>query len=335
MFLIIMYHLVFFFIAPTHPEIPFWKIIQIPLHTGVICFILISGYFIIKISLRGFIWLLLVVAFFYIPSNWINLLLDHQGSIKYYLSSFLFITRGPYWFVNTYILLYLLSPMINFFIRQDNHLVYLLVITGFVTIYAGLLSDDPALSSGKNLLNFIFIYSIGQAIKRFDIGNNTTVARIFLILFLFYGVLFILGYALYNTSVFETIWSFSFPYGSPFLIINGTLIFLLFTKICIRSTVINYVASSCLSMYVVHFSPLVMNKVLKPICYIIDSRCINGIIVFVAMVGVTFIIMILSLFLFKVLEPFMRKLHNLLTISVDNSKIFYFYKKKVGAILGS
>ena len=66
MFMIVYYHLILFFIEPIDSN-PIYKAIQIPLHIGVILFILISGYFGIRPSFRGFFKILCIVAVYYLP----------------------------------------------------------------------------------------------------------------------------------------------------------------------------------------------------------------------------------------------------------------------------
>lgn len=65
--MIVFYHLIFFFTASLQTDYPFFKGIQIPFHIGVILFVLISGYYGIKPSLRGGIKLVSIVAVYYIP----------------------------------------------------------------------------------------------------------------------------------------------------------------------------------------------------------------------------------------------------------------------------
>ena len=67
MFIIVTYHLFLFSVAPHYPNEPFYKGIQIPLHIGVILFVLISGYFGIKCSFKGLFKLIMMVAIYYLP----------------------------------------------------------------------------------------------------------------------------------------------------------------------------------------------------------------------------------------------------------------------------
>lgn len=66
MFMIVYYHLILFFIEPIDSN-PIYKAIQIPLHIGVILFVLISGYFGIRPSYRGFFKILCIVAVYFLP----------------------------------------------------------------------------------------------------------------------------------------------------------------------------------------------------------------------------------------------------------------------------
>ena len=52
--LIVFYHLFMDFSLPLQEEYPLYKGLQIPLHIGVLLFVLISGYFGIKASIKGF-----------------------------------------------------------------------------------------------------------------------------------------------------------------------------------------------------------------------------------------------------------------------------------------
>lgn len=65
MLFIVFYHLLFFFIAEVDDSI-LYRALYIPLHIAVLCFVLISGYFNIKPSMKGVVklsYLLLLTTF--------------------------------------------------------------------------------------------------------------------------------------------------------------------------------------------------------------------------------------------------------------------------------
>ena len=81
MFLIVLYHLLLFFIYPIYGDV-FYKAIQIPLHTGVLLFVLISGYFGIKATPKGLIKLVGMMAVYYLPLQLIYIC-SHSGGGKF------------------------------------------------------------------------------------------------------------------------------------------------------------------------------------------------------------------------------------------------------------
>lgn len=66
MWFILIYHFVSFFVAKSDGS-PLFRAVQMPLHVAVICFVLISGYYHIKTSLRGLCKLLFPLIIIYLP----------------------------------------------------------------------------------------------------------------------------------------------------------------------------------------------------------------------------------------------------------------------------
>lgn len=71
-FFIVFYHIFLFFIYPaTHSQLH--KAIWLPLHIGVILFVLISGFFGIRVSVKGLVKLAGMMFVLYIPLSLVNL----------------------------------------------------------------------------------------------------------------------------------------------------------------------------------------------------------------------------------------------------------------------
>ena len=75
-FFIVFYHIFSVYIYNITDQ-PLHRAIWLPLHIGVILFVLISGYFGIKSSVRGFVKLIGMMIVLYIPIDLINLLLTN------------------------------------------------------------------------------------------------------------------------------------------------------------------------------------------------------------------------------------------------------------------
>lgn len=161
-FFIVFYHILLTFVYP-NTNLLFYKTLWLPLHVGVILFVLISGYFTIKPTTKGFIKLFAIFTIYSIPEIIYNIK-NCQGVVLYEL---LYLSKTHFWFVKTYLFLYLLSPVINGYLKKANNhqLIYIIFALFFVSQYMAMTHGDNNMSDGKNVVNFMFIYSVGYFLK--------------------------------------------------------------------------------------------------------------------------------------------------------------------------
>ena len=268
MFMIVFYHLILFFVEPIDSN-PVYKAIQIPIHIGVILFVLISGYFGIRPSFRGFFRILCVVSVFYLPLRLWYVYNTGMGGMAM-LDSFHVLSKTPYWFVRTYLCLYLVSPLINKVLKDISIKERLYYIFSFVVIsvYLGMLQCDISLIDGKNLSNFVLIYIIGDTISKEKYRFAGVSNSVFITVFLLLNVILIAAYTISspsNRALMDFIWNWSFPYYSPLLLVSSILFFIPFTRFTFRSRVINTFAGSVFSVYIIHHQPYILDVILRPI----------------------------------------------------------------------
>lgn len=305
MFMIVYYHIILFFVEPIDSN-PIYKAIQMPLHIGVILFVLISGYFGINPSIRGFFRILFVVAVYYLPLRlWYVYHMGMGGMAM--LDSFHILSKTPYWFVRTYLCLYLISPMLNKCLKEISfreRLYYIFAFT-FIAVYLGMIQCDITLIDGKNLANFMLIYIIGNTIR---IEQNR-IAKIskwyFLCVFFVLNVVIISLYLFYyNTNLSVYLWDWSFPYYSPFLLINSVMFFVPFTRFNIKSPTINFVAASVFSIYIIHHQPVLLEMCLRPIAnYLYEISAMSEAVCLIMMGLLAFFVMFISVLIDKILTP--------------------------------
>lgn len=111
--MIIFYHLIYFSESQGIVAGQFYRFIQMPLHGGVLLFVLMSGYFNIRLSSKGVIRLLGTLAIYYIPISIAYQLWKDGFDIISIMQNIFFLSNTPLWFVRTYLFLMLLSPVIN------------------------------------------------------------------------------------------------------------------------------------------------------------------------------------------------------------------------------
>ena len=123
-----------------------------------------------------------------------------------------------------------------------------------MTIYVGdIKMSDPSLVYGKNLLDFLFLYVLGNFLRKYQTYISNIPWWVFFIVFIIIGATEIVSYLITN-SVFiqHRIWALCFPYNSPILILISVIVFIMFGRLKIQSQVINNIATSVFAVYLIH-----------------------------------------------------------------------------------
>ena len=300
MFSIVLYHLlgIYWNDSDAHQYVMF-DALTVPFHFGVPVFVLISGYFGIRISWRGILKLLVPVFIYYVP---IELTMTHLrgGGPSDYFNKFLFLSQTPYWFVQTYFWLFLVSPAINLYMKDATlkKRLWVLFALAFITMYVGTIGNDLSLAEGKNVLYFSLLYIIGNTLHQYKSYWERLLWRWLLTIVLLLNIGLVLIYFVFcsiPTKLF-------FPYNSVGMLLNSILIFILFGHLNIKSQFINYLASSAFIIYLVHGEPtlcqLQMNYVGQ-----IYHHVGYGISFYFALAGFSLLVMIISIGIDKLICP--------------------------------
>lgn len=216
-------------------------------------FVLISGWFGIRPTLKGGLSLLFQVFFFHILI--ILVLLAIGESIP--ASGFyrLFYEDSPYWFVIAYLILYAVSPILNAFIETVNVRTYLSVLVSFFLLeFAfGWMSNvaGAVYNEGYSAISFMGLYLLARYLYKYPTKIITFSIPQNIMLYFLFSLLPILLF-------FLTKREFNYmAYTSPFVISASVFFFMAFNKMKFSNKVINYLACSSFTIYLVHLHPLV------------------------------------------------------------------------------
>lgn len=135
---------------------------------GVNLFILISGYYGIKLSWERILKFVLILFFFQFLQYGALLLWEKESfTIKGFIYQFLPVSHTPYWFMYCYFQLMLISPLLNTAIEHfsDKLRLGVLYILGLITVYWGWLWSGAENPYGYSLFQFVFIYYTGKMIR--------------------------------------------------------------------------------------------------------------------------------------------------------------------------
>lgn len=251
------------------------------LHIGVPIFVMISGYFMIKASVKGFIKLILMIFVLQVPLQIANLVIGGGNyEVKELLNVFFFVSRSPLWFLHTYIYLYLLSPMINKYIEElsTKKLLFFLVILFVISDYMGILRGDFTLIAGKNIISFMMFYVAGYTIRRVSDDLKKHIKTLLCILVLYNIIIMCLcasihGHQQLESALFEIV----YQYNSPGNLFNAIMVFALVNSIKFHSRIVNVAAKASLSIFILHASYIVLHRTIIPfnkevLSYFVDNN---------------------------------------------------------------
>lgn len=306
---IVCYHILLFWVYPT-TGILLFKALQMPSHVGVVIFVLISGYFSIKASSKGLINLLGIFFIYSIPEVICNL--QNAENFRQVMYDLFVFSNTHFWFIKSYVYLYLLSPFVNMVLRRisGKQLAYLLAVLWFICQYMPYMHGDDNMLDGTTVTNFVFLYTCGHTIRRYDDRWRAIPFSFLLLTFILLNVGIVWAY-MHNSdnTVGRCLWRLAHPYSSPLLLINSVLVFMLFAKRKIHSRCVNWAASSCLAIYLIHGNrPLSYNligRVSTTLCASMHSTLAICILVVV----LSFFIVVLCVLIDKLLSPVWHYVH--------------------------
>lgn len=232
-------------------------------------FVLISGYYGIKWKLKSFLNFVFQVCFW---SLGLYLMLLLFGKVSYSNSELFYRfvgVIGNYWFVEAYLGLYLLSPILNLWLDRTPRRSVLVLTLLFILfeVVSELLGLKRNFVRGYNTLAFCGIYMIGKLLYLYKDKLSTYLSISTLKRTLLYVLfaLIITSISLYKLFVkgndYMTIQlSFNYAYSNPLVIIEGILLFLVFIPLKFDNKYVNFFACSNFSVYLFHMHPNIQDR---------------------------------------------------------------------------
>ena len=260
---------------------------------SIICvnvFILISGWYGIRPKPIRFCSLLFQFFFIgiviYITLNLTNCTYSWTKIEWFHLFTF----HRDLWFFNSYIILYILAPILNYYVDNANQEDFkrLLVMFFSAQTLFGYIYSDVAFCGGFSPLSFIGLYLLSSYVKlynpRFSKMRRWSDMGIFLGVALIKTLLAMILIGKANADG----WTF-YVYTSPLVIICSLYFFMFFTKVSFSCRIVNWIASSVFAVYLFHHDPLIFQSFyLDPIRHWHDNETFFSFLLYTSllMVGV-------------------------------------------------
>lgn len=252
-------------IAEANSE-PITSILRSFAHALCVCavntFVMISGHFGIHFKTKGITSFLFQCLFFSIGIYSVMLILNLAEFTKIDIASslMLFKQASCYWFVWAYIILYILSPVINTFCEKTTKETFkrTLILFFILQCIIDFTPYNNFFQQGYSPLSFIGLYIIAYYFKRFGINIKKSTS-----LFIFCSCVIINTLFEYSLKRFGIengiINSISTGYTNPITIIQSLTLLIFFSKLKIQSKAINWIAASCFAVYLFHMHFCILN----------------------------------------------------------------------------
>lgn len=214
---------------------------------AVNCFVIISGFYGIKISLKKIVLFLLPILFYELVISII------------YFGTYHHISFSPfhYWFVRVFFALMLISPLLNkslaLLSKKQIQIILLLLLVFFVLPPISYISgNDHCISGnhGKNLLIFVILYVIGYYLRNHFIAKKP--AWFYFLVYLILGSFLLFEtFLLAKVGYYKGSSSLSYNYDNFLIVGMAVCLFLFFSKLNIKSKVVNWIAGSSFFVYII------------------------------------------------------------------------------------
>lgn len=226
---------------------------------SVNCYILISGFYGIKPNTKKLCSLLSLCVFYSLLGYLFYAIINDEFSVKEILYSFLPFshTRGL-WFVGAYFALFLTAPLLNAaanYLNEQKIQEWIIALAGLavITFYLGYIWRTGPNSDGYNVFHFLFLYMIGRFLNK---NKSVLVNYKYKYLFIYVAcaiLTFLLAiYIAKSTNDTNKVFYIAWRYNSPFIVTSSIAFFLFFASLKIKSHVINTIAASTFSVYLIH-----------------------------------------------------------------------------------
>lgn len=217
-------------------------------------FVLISGWFGMHASIKGICKLLFQCLFFTIGVFIFFLVFGETSFDSNTLIEWFFLNKS-YWFIKTYLCLYLISPILNAFIEKATPTVFRTVLIAlflYIFLYGWLFDATKDIAKGYSITSFIGLYLLARYARLYPCKlsqlNKYADLSIFFAVSLVITALAMLGVYFHNRDLTNMM----YWYSNPLVIIGCIYLLLYFSKLKIDSKAINFVAKSSFAVYLLH-----------------------------------------------------------------------------------
>lgn len=254
-------------------DLLFMSVINAFIIIGVNVFFLISGYYGISFSINKIV-KLLVELYIYNTVFYFLAFAFHIEEFNFTTIKCLILPIYKYWFIYVYILLTILSPLINIGLSSLSRYITLSYLTFFTILFCiigfCLNSKLLGLNSGYSIIFAVYLYFCGYSMKKYNILNFSKLKQILLWALSTLGTISMACFTIIKCK-YGLAWKF-FSYNNIFIVISSVCFVYIFIHQGEKySPRINAIAKHILPVYYIHTSSFFAFYRNKPLMLVFNT----------------------------------------------------------------
>ncbi len=288
---------------------------------AVNCYVFISGYYGIKFKLRTFVGFFIQAIFYSVFFYLLSTVYNEEFQLTYFIKSLFPISfSNKWWFLNIYLIIYLLSPLINKGLNLLNKTQFMFLILLLIYFQGSYTFSGRELVSGDGLsvYSMLTMYIIGRFCRKYDLIIKRPIVY-YCTISLF---LAIIVYHLASVGFINLACRF-ITYNSVLVVLGSILFFYIFKNMKLRhSPFINEISTLVFGVYLIHETRFV-SRILYPFVGELISNTNNNFVLFLSFIGLALLVFIICAtiekirqVMFKPLEDCIFKINTLRKLSM-------------------
>lgn len=282
------------------------------------CFLIISGWFGIKLKFKSIWKMYTLLLFIYVPFQLATTIYTGSFSFMQLADNLLVFTRESY-FVQCYMMLMFLSPIINsFFEKYGKKSLYLVFTLWGIEAFMGNVRGNISLgiNEGYSVIHFVIMYMLARTTALYK-EELLKVKR----------YKWVIGYFLCAGLVCVihlTGYTHTWAYSNPIIVIESFCLFFPFLYKPFYNSRVNWLAGSAFAVYIIHTTAPVINVLRETDIWLLHN--LHYWIYLPAYLLLCVIVFLACIFYDKcrewVTKPFTDKIYNVLNVKL--SRLFIY-----------
>lgn len=225
-------------------------------YTCVNIFVIISGWFGLNFKWKNFcsLWFqCLFWGFFcYVVAYIIE---DNKAFCINDIYTCLMLHKEDYWFVKSYLLLYLLTPLLNVFVEHATRTQFCILLISFYlfqSVFGWITYAVAFFEAGYSTISFVGLYLLARYTRLYSPQWSRLSLRMDIILILLIIITTsIISFITVRCGI-NYVWIKMYSYINPIIVFESLLLVVTFSKFQSYNKIVNWVAASAFAVYLFH-----------------------------------------------------------------------------------